>query len=329
MPKRDQLRRLMEIHRRVRAGEFPHPNQLATDLEVARRVIFNDRAYLINVLHAPLEFHPERRGWYYTEPTYSLPAAEMTRPELMALVLAVEAAQRQLGPVVEKELLLAVEKIGQNLPDGAITVDLEALRRHLTFAPPPGAPICPEHLESFRAAIWEQKVVAMTYFSAYRGHTSHRHVEPHHIVHSNGDWYLFAFDRAKGKILTFNIARVAGAKVLPQTFALQSDFSPDAFLQSGFRTESGPQVYDVAVRFDAAQAPYIRERGFHATQRKEELPGGELILHFQASGLGELTRWVLQYGPRARVLSPPELKAAVKAKAQQLSQMYEEDTSED
>ncbi len=49
MPKRDQLRRLVEIDRRIRVGEFPHPDQLATDLEVKRRVIFNDRAYLLNV----------------------------------------------------------------------------------------------------------------------------------------------------------------------------------------------------------------------------------------------------------------------------------------
>jgi predicted DNA-binding transcriptional regulator YafY len=129
MPKRDQLRRLVEIDRRIRAGEFPHPDQLASDLEVARRVIFNDRAYLLDVLGAPLAFHKERRGWYYTEPTYALPTVSMTRPELLALVLAVEAAQRQWGKVVEKELLLAVEKIGQSLPEGHISVDLDALRR--------------------------------------------------------------------------------------------------------------------------------------------------------------------------------------------------------
>ena len=169
----------------------------------------------------------------------------------------------------------------------------------------------------------------MNYFSAYRGHSSYRKVEPHHVVHSNGDWYLWAFDRTKGKMLTFNIARVENPEILPQTFARQEDFSPVDFLQSGFRTESGPELYDVTVRFDTAQAPYIRERDFHATQRREELPNGELLLHFRASGLGELTRWVLQYGPRAKVLSPPELKAAVAAQAQELARMYEEETSKD
>jgi hypothetical protein len=56
MPKRDQLRRILEIDRRVRSGEYPHPETLAVELEVARRVIFNDRAYMLNVLGAPLEY---------------------------------------------------------------------------------------------------------------------------------------------------------------------------------------------------------------------------------------------------------------------------------
>lgn len=323
MPKRDQLRRLMEINQRIRAGDFPHPDQLATDLEVSRRVIFNDRAYLVNVLGAPLEFHRERRGWYYTEESYTLPSAIITRGELLALLLAVEAAQRQLEPILENELMLAVEKIGQSLSEN-IRVDLEALRRNLTFAPLPRAAVVPATFLLLEEAVASQKVVNMTYFSAYRGQSSRREVEPHHIVNAGGDWYLLAYDRAKTKMLTFNIARVEDAKLLPRGFALQSDFCPDDFVQSGFRAESGPQIYHVAVRFDAAQAPYIRERHFHATQQLEELEDGGVVLRFRASGLGELTRWVLQYGASAHVLSPPELVAQVASQARQLALRYAE-----
>lgn len=324
MPKRDQLRRLMEINQRIRAGEFPHPDQLATDLEVSRRVIFNDRAYLVNVLGAPLGFHKERRGWYYTEASYTLPAAVITRGELLALLLAVEAAQRHLEPLLENELLLAVEKIGQSLSEN-VRVDLESLRRNLTFAPLPRAAVDPANFFLLEEAVEAQKVVEMTYFSAHRSQSSRRQVEPHHVVNAGGDWYVLAFDRAKSKMLTFNIARVESAELLTRGFARQSDFCPDDFVQSGFRAESGPQVYDVAVRFDAAQAPYIRERHFHATQQLEELEDGGVVLHFRASGLGELTRWVLQYGASARVLSPPDLIEQVALQARKLARIYEED----
>jgi predicted DNA-binding transcriptional regulator YafY len=330
MPKRDQLRRLLEIDRRVRAGEYPHPDQLAVELEVTRRVVFNDRNYLINVLGAPLEFHKERRGWYYTEDNYVLPTAMMTRGELLAFVLAIEAAQRQLGPVLEKELFAAIEKISQSL-EGNIEVDLESLRQHLTFAPLPTARVVSHHIQTLREAIERQKIVSMTYFSAHRRQSSSRNVEPHHLVQASGDWYFYAFDRKKrengedGKMLTFSVGRIEALKILNEGFARQDDFSPSDFLKSGFRTESGPKLYEVLIHFDAAQAPYIRERQIHVTQRLEELEGGELALHFKSSGLGELTRYVLQFGPRAKVISPPELREAVRTQVLELARQFEND----
>jgi predicted DNA-binding transcriptional regulator YafY len=311
----------MEIDRRVRNGEYPHPDALAIELEVARRVIFNDRAYMVNVLGAPLEYSREKRGWYYTELNWILPTVLVTRGELLAFLLAVEAAQRQLGPALENELTAVIEKIGRGLTD-KIAVDLEALRRHFTFASLPAARAEPRTLLALHEAIERQNVVAMEYFSAHRNERTARRVEPHHLHNSGGDWYLLAFDPAKKKMLTFNIARVESLKTLPQTFVRRRDFSADKFLKSGFRAESGPQEYSVTIRFDAAQSPYIRERIWHSTQELEEQPDGGVLLRFKASGLGEIARWILQYGAHAEVLAPPELRALVASQARETARLY-------
>ena len=65
------------------------------------------------------------------------------------------------------------------------------------------------------------------------------------------------------------------------------------------------------MRFDSQQAPYIRERSWHFSQQIEELSGGALVVRFQTSGLGEIARWVMQYGARAEVLAPLELREIV------------------
>src|SRR5688500_230281 len=138
MSQRQQLERIIEIDRRIRAGEYPHPDALAIQLEVSRRVIFNDRQFLIDRLHAPLEYNREHGGWCYTDATYILPTAVVTQGELLAFFLSVEAAQRQLGTALEAPLHAAVEKIAQSLPE-QIVVDLETLRAHYTFAAPASA----------------------------------------------------------------------------------------------------------------------------------------------------------------------------------------------
>ena len=62
MSQRQQLMRIFEIDRRVRAGQYPNAESLARDLEVSKRVIYKDRAYMIDQLRAPLATDRQRGG---------------------------------------------------------------------------------------------------------------------------------------------------------------------------------------------------------------------------------------------------------------------------
>ena len=53
MSQRQQLERIMDIDRSHRDKAYPNADRLAKTLEVSRRVIFNDRYFLINRLGAP------------------------------------------------------------------------------------------------------------------------------------------------------------------------------------------------------------------------------------------------------------------------------------
>jgi hypothetical protein len=59
---------------------------------------------------------------------------------------------------------------------------------------------------------------------------------------------------------------------------------------------SWEQPMEVAVRFNAQQAPYIRERTWHPSQSIEEDEGGGLVLRFRAGGLYEIKAWILGHG---------------------------------
>jgi len=49
----------MEIDRHIREGEYPNNDKLAKIPEVSRRVIFNDRSFIIYRLGALIEFDRE------------------------------------------------------------------------------------------------------------------------------------------------------------------------------------------------------------------------------------------------------------------------------
>ncbi len=86
MSQRQQLERIMEIDRRIRAGEFPNADRMAEILEVSRRVIYNDRSSMICRLGAPIEYDRERGGWFYTDQIWILLGMMVTERELLASI---------------------------------------------------------------------------------------------------------------------------------------------------------------------------------------------------------------------------------------------------
>ena len=60
----------------------------------------------------------------------------------------------------------------------------------------------------------------------------------------------------------------------------------------------------VVIEFSAAEAPYIRERQWHASQRIEDLPGGRIRLTLNVVIDWELQAWVMGFGAAATVVTP-------------------------
>jgi len=207
MSQRQQLERIMEIDRRIRDEEYPNADRLSEILEVSRRVIFNDRDFMINRLGAPIEFDRVRGGWYYTDKTWILPGMIVTEGELLAFFLSVEISKRYLGSSLESSLRSAVEKISKGVK-GPVTVDMDTLRSHYTFSAPMLISANEQVLLDIHHAIYGNQCMWMRYFTASRGKTTERTVLPYHLHNIRGDWYLIAFDRLRKEFRNFLVGRI-------------------------------------------------------------------------------------------------------------------------
>ena len=321
MSQRQQLERIMEIDRRIRNGKFPTAGQLARDLEVSRRVIFNDRSFMIHRLGAPIGNDRGRGGWYYRDETWVLPGMIMTEADLLAFFLSIEVARRYLGTNMEQTLRSAVEKLAQQV-DGSISVKLENLRSHYTFGGSSLLASNEQALLDLHQAISYSRRVWMRYYTASRDEHTERVVHPYHISNLRGDWYLVAFDELRQQFRSFAVGRIESWKLLPDQYERDPQFSIAQYLGAAFQAEHGSEALDVVVLFKPGTARYIRERSWHASQRIEDQPDGGLLVKFNTSGLGEVRRWVLQYGAEAEVLAPASLRDEVALEAQKLADVY-------
>jgi predicted DNA-binding transcriptional regulator YafY len=316
-----RLERIIRIDQEIRAGNYPSAASLAEKFEVSERTIYLDHEFMIDRMGAPMDTDRETGGWYYTNPTWVLPAIMVSEGELLAFFLGQAVSQQYLGTPFEKPIRSALGKIARYLPDH-IHLDLAEASRHYTITAGATISVNPQLMLDLEHAIREHRQVWMVYYTASRDERNQRTVNPYHLYNVRGDWYLFAYDHWRQNMRNFHLGRIEEWQVLDQRFEPDSDFSADEYISHGFLTEMG-EVADVVIRFDEYQARWIRERRWHNTQKPlEELPDGGVILRFRAGGLDEIKRWVMSFGAHAEVLEPPELQAAVAEEVGKLAEIY-------
>lgn len=310
MSGRQQLERILEIDRQIRAGLYPRAEDIAATLECSRRVVFEDKRFMVDRLGAPIEFDRDQGGWAYTDSTWVLPNVMVTEGELLAFLLSVEVAQRHIGTAFESSLRSAIEKISKTIK-GSAAVDLKQLRAIYTVAAPTTTVMSERLLLDFYQAIQERRQIRMRYYTNSRNSWNERTVNPHHLYYENDAWYLFAYDHWRSEMRNFHLGRIDWWEVLTERFERNPGFSADDWMGTAFQGIRGGEPAQVAIQFDAQQAPWIRERNWPDTHRIEELPNGSLILRFKTGGLEGVKMWVMQYGAHAQVLEPPELRHMV------------------
>ena len=79
----------------------------------------------------------------------------------------------------------------------------------------------------------------------------------------------------------------------------------------------------VVIEFSAAKAAFVRARIWHPTQTFEELPDGRVRLAFTCASLIPVVSWVLEWGPHARAIEPPELVAEVISELEAARRAYD------
>jgi hypothetical protein len=82
------LPRIYFIDRRIASGSYPNTASLAKEYETSMSSISRDIDFMRTMLNAPIEYDARRRGYYYSEKTYRIPAGCTTAEDLLALGMA-------------------------------------------------------------------------------------------------------------------------------------------------------------------------------------------------------------------------------------------------
>jgi len=310
------------LDRQLRDRRYPSAADAVAEFEISVRTFRRDVEYLRLMLGAPIDYDRRRRGYYYTNDTFSLSAVHLTDGELFALFVAERVLRQYKGTPYGKGIQTAFDKICRSLTD-AVTVDLTYHDPGFTFDLGPVRAPDLEVFDEVSRALQTRVALRIRYHTQSRNRDTERVIEPYHLHNHKGDWYLIALCHRRDQIRNFLLSRVQSAELTHERFTIPTDFDAPAYIHESFGIEKGGRPVNVSIWFDSYQARWIRERRWHPTQTLDDHDDGSLILHFKATGLDEVARWVLSYGEHAIVLKPARLKRRVVAAVTQAAKNYE------
>jgi proteasome accessory factor B len=314
-----QFERKVDIDRRIRAGEFPSVPFLAAEWEVNERSIKRDIEFMRDRLHAPIEYDRKRGGYYYSEPTWTMPAVSMREGELVALLLARRALEQYeglpMGEMLNQFYNQLLETAGSQM--GATA---KQIVDGFSFIPPPSLPVDADIWDTLVQCLLKSQTVEMGYKSANATTGRTYRMDPLHIANIEGEWYLFARSHYKGDVMQLAISRVQSVKETDEGFEHPETWGSDELKQLLFGRYASIQGESewVRVQVDSSLAMHINLKQWHAQQKVMVQKEGSVEISFPVASGGSkqpyanVISWVLGMGSHARVLAPVELKRLVK-----------------
>lgn len=310
-----KLERLLAIvmllvnRRRMQAQE------LADRLEVSVRTIYRD-IEAINQAGIPVVTFQGAGGGIGIADGFRMDRNFLTSDELAAVFVALKGA----AVYRDDRAAAALEKLRSLVPiqqAGAI----EAKTEHvvLDLGGWGGSPAQQEKLRLLRGATESSRTIAFTYTTA-TGEAIRRDADPHVLILKGQTWYLYAWCHMRQAFRLFRLSRMKEIAILERTFVRReiSTTEPAPWEQEWRRPNQ--KTVDLVLRFD----PQVRALVEDWFGPDGALPdeSGRLVGSVSFPEDDWVYGFILSFGARVEVLSPPHVRERIAAMAGEIQATY-------
>jgi predicted DNA-binding transcriptional regulator YafY len=256
---------------------------------------------------APIKYS-RKKGYYYTDPDYSIYKTPLTSEDLLVLHQSLHTLKSFRGLGIAEDLSELVQRLEHHLPSDDSTtrpiLQLEAVPDYTGS----------EFLKPLYQAIREEKPLLMQYQPYRAAQSTEKVIHPYLLKTYNGRWYLLAGNESKGGHLQ-NYALDRIKKLAPSSRPFRPtmvDFSTYFDSLIGVTIpETNPHVQTIRLHITAGRAPYVLTKPLHTSQRIISNTADGLEVELRLLINQELKTRLLGFGPDLQVLAPQSLRSAV------------------
>lgn len=139
-------------------------------------------------------------------------------------------------------------------------------------------------------------------------------IEPYFLKIFRQRWYVTGRNVADRKIKTYALDRMTEANVDSEPFEMPADFSPADYTRDSFGIifDEG-RTAEVRLRAEPRKAKYLRALPLHPSQQ-EMVHDSFSVFTYRLKLTGDLVDELMSHTPDIEVMSPPELRAMMRAR---------------
>lgn len=180
-----------------------------------------------------------------------------------------------------------------------------------------------DQLNEICTCLLDQRCADIWYRSRGRG-TTHVRIEPYTLVVRRECLYVLAHVPADDQVRLFDLTRIISIRRLKERFEVAEGYDPSAPFAEAFGVfiQGEGEAREVRILFTDAVARSIENRRWHPSQRWEAGDGGRVLV-MDVRICPELVRWILGFGPTARVVGPADLVSRVRGELERSAARYQ------
>ena len=320
MSELQQMERIVWFDRQIREQRFPNARSMAVRFEVSTKTAQRTINFLRDRLHAPLEYDPHQRGFFYQNPNFVLSVARFNEEDILVLLLARKLLSSSIGGAVGT----AMKGLGRSLA-GALEgrgLTLQRMEDGFSAHWHGHSPAPAEIFRQVSSALLENRRICFFYRTAAMDSGVQRTVQPHHLQHYMGSWMLIAWCELREGWRKFYLSRMDAVRIQDTTFVPRPRLEWAHHVEGAFGIYQGKKTREVRLVFSPFMARYIQEQIWHPEQSTILQADGHLELRFPVADYREVFWKILQYGSHVRVLEPLELQEQVRDEIILMNNIY-------
>lgn len=271
--------------------------------------------YAMKIEHdAPIKYSKLEKGYYYSEPEFSINDIPLTNDDMEAINFAAKTLMQFKDVPLFKQFGSAIDKIVDHV---AVSQDDDA-HQFVQFE----AVVADggnEYLTSIIEGIKLKRFVTFDYASYVSGELKPRKVIPLLLKQYRNRWYLISFDGSKNDYITYALDRIEDLVVTNEIASRPIDFNPDNYFKHAVGITSGNTSPDkVKLKVSIVASKYIDSLPIHHSQKVIEMNEDHFVFSLHVNISEELIREILSYGGEIKVLEPQELIDLIHQRANRL-----------